>query len=173
MKPSIITKVKLIVFAILFCASSKAQTGKYFANSKPVIVWPMGNVKEKTATVSKNGTKLIASFDGKLINFICIKGSIRSNLINLNEAEGWDKIEVALYDFNKDGNKEIIIARGFPGAILKVSVWSCVNGVTKHLGDFDGQSVCEFYKNKLILPYGFQGLFFEYSFTKGKFTQTQ
>jgi hypothetical protein len=96
-------------------------------------------------------------------------------------AEGF-LIQVSTHDFDNDKNPEIIIAVGnnlgelyvnvikyhppeYPKDAIKSENWTVI-------ADFEGQQNIQIEKNIITIPYGSQGLFFEYTYVNDKFIQT-
>ncbi|WP_338792056.1 hypothetical protein [Bernardetia sp. MNP-M8] len=161
----------IIFFFIFFISSTFAQS--FFENSKPLIVWNSGSMAIKSVKL-KNGGLLYVKFDGYGVNVIVTFGTNGYSVQNFQETNEWIKIEITEYDFDKDGNNELIIAYGdetqamFNVLIYKISKL----GVTE-IGNIElGQFNCLLLKNKIILPFGSQGLFHEYTLIENKFIQT-
>jgi hypothetical protein len=91
-------------------------------------------------------------------------------------------IEATTYDFEKDGNPEIIVAVGDGLVQLAVNVFKYHPPASTEdasrwenwslLGNFTGQAKMILSDDAIVLPFGSQGLFEEFSWFKGKFVQT-
>jgi hypothetical protein len=94
-------------------------------------------------------------------------------------------IHVAIKDVTKDGIPEILIASDGEGADLKVGIWGFVGDAFtppqmrsdedfKLLGVINGQSSGSVREGgTIIMPYGSQGLYFEYRWNNGTFERTE
>lgn len=71
-------------------------------------------------------------------------------------------VKVYAYDFDKDGQKEIVVFYSFETAVSVVEVFRYREDFTELVGKFNAQDVIYFEDNSLILPYGGQGLYSEY-----------
>jgi len=126
-----------------------------------------------------NGTRILAYFSGAAVH-LYPKGRIGFD--EFGELRDEYIVQAGTYDFDDDGNPEILIAVGNGLVEMSVTVykyhaplavqdagrpenWECI-------GDFEGQGECYIDEKSLIVPIGSQGLFIEYTFVKGKLVQT-
>ena len=161
---------KILCVFLLFCSIS-AYSQNYFKNTKPIIIYKSGENDHKSAKL-KNGGTLSVKFKGFQVNVNVIYGKTAYNVDYFEETDECEFIEFAEYDFNKDGNSELVIAYG-NDVQFKVSVYQLLKNKIKHIGEFDdGQFDCILDKKSIQFPYGTQGLFTEYTYTNGMFVKT-
>ena len=68
---------------------------------------------------------------------------------------------------------EVVVAVGDGLVNLTVNVFKATgSNAWKRVGEFEGQQQATLERNRIILPYGSQGLFTEYCWKGGKFVQT-
>jgi len=153
------------------------------ANSSEDITLPI-KFKDRTGTLvlgrdHPNGTKIQVFFkedgygwslpyDGSNDVFNQF-GDLKDNYI----------LRATVHDFNNDGNPEIVITAG--DGIVLGHVWvfsyTSVSDVTKinpfklELSELTQEKV-SLEKNKMVIPYGGQGLFTEYDYTNGHFSKS-
>lgn len=72
------------------------------------------------------------------------------------------EVEVYAYDFDKDGQKEIVVIYAPEMISTTVKVFKYLKGFTELVGNFSGQDRIIFKDNTIVLPYGGQGLYSEY-----------
>ena len=161
---------KLLCLFLLFC-SVNAYSQSYFKNTKPIIIYKSGDNDYKSAKL-KNGGTLSVKFKGFQVNVNVIYGKTGLNIAYFEETDDCEFIEFTEYDFNKDGNRELVIAYG-NDVQFKVSVYQVLRNKIKHIGEFDdGQFDCYFENRSILFPYGTQGLFTEYTYKNGMFIKT-
>lgn len=161
---------KILCVFLLFC-SVNAYSQNYFKNTKPIIIYKSGDNDYKSAKL-KNGGILSVKFRGFQVNVNVIYGKTGLNITYFEETDECEYIEFTEYDFNKDGDSELVIAYG-NDVQFKVSVYQVLRNKIKHIGEFDdGQFDCILDKRSILFPYGSQGLFTEYTFKNGTFVKT-
>lgn len=163
--------IKKILFVFLLFCSVSAYSQNYFKNTKPIIIYKSGENDHESAKL-KNGGTLSVKFKGFQVNVSVIYSKTAFNVDYFEETDECEFIEFAEYDFNKDGNSELVIAYG-NDVQFKVSVYQLLKNKIKHIGEFDdGQFDCILDKKSIQFPYGTQGLFTEYTYTNGMFVKT-
>lgn len=161
---------KVLCISLLLC-SINAYSQNYFKNTKSIIVYKSGDNDYKSAKL-RNGGILSVKFKGFQVNVDVIYGNTGLNITYFEETDECEYIEFTEYDFNKDGDSELLIAYG-NDVQFKVSVYQLSRNKIKHIGEFDeGQFDCILEKRSILFPYGTQGLFTEYTFKNGVFVKT-
>jgi hypothetical protein len=89
-------------------------------------------------------------------------------LLTINESEDLF-IQCYEYDFDSDGNNEIIIASSSEIATLDVYVFKYIKGVSELVGSFASTNEIELNKNEIYLPMGSQGIGSIFGYRKGAF----
>ena len=88
------------------------------------------------------------------------------------EVEEYDDlilINVYEYDFDKDGEMELMVVNSPDYWSSFIHVFRYSNGLKELVGDFIGQFLISLEDNVVSLPYGSQGLFNEYIYRNGAF----
>lgn len=122
-----------------------------------------------------NGDKItiIQRQIGFIVNII--QGNVVHFLTNDGSEEELEDfvVHVYEYDFDKDGVNEIIVATSPEFSIIKVEVFKYnAKGEVSIIGEFEGQFDIVLDKNSISLPFGSFGLGNEYTYSKGKFKET-
>lgn len=78
-------------------------------------------------------------------------------------------IKVYEYDFDNDGQKELIVIHSPEFSLVTVEVFKYSEGLAERVGNFNGQFEIILDKNTIYLPYGSQGLGDEFLFKSGAF----
>jgi len=139
----------LFCFVIFFTNSLRAQT--FFKNSKVIVSWKVGDIKTKTAKL-KNGAALMLDYDGYTLNAFLIKKEQHILLHKFNDGGPWNKLDIAVYDFDKDGINEIAVTYGDTKTLLfGLLVYKIKNDTAVEIADLQGQQSCAFYKNRITL----------------------
>jgi hypothetical protein len=86
-----------------------------------------------------------------------------------NDSEVVTIIKVYEYDFDNDGQIEIIVIHSPESALVTVEVFKYSGGLAERVGNFNGQFEIILDKNTIYLPYGSQGLGYEFLFKSGAF----
>jgi hypothetical protein len=78
-------------------------------------------------------------------------------------------IKVYEYDFDSDGQKEIIVIHSPEFSFVTVEVFKYSGGLVERIGNFNGQFDIMLDQNTIYLPYGSQGLYDGYLYKSGVF----
>ncbi len=78
-------------------------------------------------------------------------------------------IKVYEYDFDSDGQNEIIVVNSPEYSLLTVEVFKYSGGLKERVGKFIGQFDIVLDKNTVFLPFGSQGMGAEYLYKNGSF----
>ncbi len=79
------------------------------------------------------------------------------------------EVEVYAYDFDKDGQKEIVVIYAPESSFSYVKVFKYLKSFSELVGNFEGQSTIIIEDNTIVLPYGGQGLYSEYLYKDNNF----
>jgi hypothetical protein len=174
-----VAKIKYMKTIIFITAFLFLSTGIYGQSEERFIV--------------KGTAKLIATWSGKTlydasgtlasgdkISITTRQIGIYVNVIHNNVGKqlvttgGEDVLESTIvkvyeYDFDSDGQKEIIVIHSPEFSIVTVEVFRYSAGLTERVGNFNGQFDVILEKNSIYLPYGSQGLGVEYLYMNGAF----
>jgi hypothetical protein len=159
--------LKLIILVISFNVNSQLIVK---GTLKPVF-YKSGSTESTTLRLV-NGETIVIRFKQFTVDVVHLHKDFGEYLLNITESDDWTRLQACEYDFDKDGVNEIIIAYGDCSINFEMAVFKRVNKEYKKIGDFSGQEYCSVNQNIITIPYGFQGLFFEYKFKDGKFIQT-
>ena len=164
MKITILSFILLGIFNEVSCQIIEGATNSAFFKS--------GATKPTVFKIA-NGELVNMQFKQFAVEVTWVKGTTGQNLINVPEDESWSTMQISEFDFEKDGINELIVGYGDGLSSLEVTIFKKINNEYKVIGEFSGQEKCELSKNKIIAPYGSQGLYSEYVLTRGKFVETQ
>ena len=116
-----------------------------------------------------SGDKLTVKMQSQTgIEVLLTHKNIPEKLISIDESEDLF-IQCFEYDFDNDGNKEIIIASSPEFAALNVNVFKYSKGLYELVGKFGSMNEIILEKNVILLPMGSQGLGSEFCFRNGTF----
>ncbi len=140
--------------------------------AKLVAAWPGKTPKEVSGTLT-SGDKLAIYTRQMEIYVTSIHNKVGKQLVVTGTDESLDSIiiEVYEYDFDNDGQKEIIIIYSPEFSITTVEIFKYSGGLAERVGNFDAQFEIHLDKNTISLPYGSQGLAKEYLYKSGGFFQ--
>ena len=165
--------MKNLLLVSFLLMGSMGYSQSFFKNAKSLIIWNAGDNIPQSSKLKSGGMLRIKS-DGTQVNVQIVFGAKGYAVEYFEENGDWERMELTEYDFDKDGKNELVIAYGTPGELLfKISIYKINKSGAKEIGSFEGQSNCWFEKNKVKLPYGSQGLYWEYTLMNGRFMQTQ
>lgn len=161
-------------FLILFCVILLAieNFGQGISHDIPGAKY-LGSFFEQSETDNEpiklsNGAKvLIRTTNGDVIQLIVNSKEVNRNLCDFENYEGWHEIAIFEYDFDKDNINEIIIIQGeYDGEVVVALSRDILSEV---IGKFYYQGIVELINDRIILPYGSQGLANQYLYDKGIF----
>ena len=162
-----------IIVSILasFLSFSNSIAQNLVEGGSKSLLYKSGSAKNAELQISKTETISI-EFTTRALELYYIGPTNKMSLNNIEENDDWKLLQICVYDFDKNGVNEIVIAYGDGLTNLKVSIYNRVNKVYKEIGSFEGQENCTIDKNQIIAPYGSQGLFDEYTIRLGEFHKT-
>mgnify|MGYP001255508056 CR=1 FL=1 len=162
---------KLIYIAtIVFLATSAyGQTEELFkvkGAAKLISTWTSKTPNDTSGTLAS----------GDKISFETIQSSIIVRVIH-NKFSKWlvglsDEnaiVKVYEYDFDNDGQNEIIIIYSPGYTIVTIEVFRYSGGLAERVGNFAGQFEIVLDKNTISMPFGSQGIPDEYLYRDGVF----
>lgn len=155
-------------------------------------IFAFGQTKEMERFTVKGTAKLIATWTGKTPNdasgtltsgdkiqiqsrqigvrVLAIHNNVGKQLVQAGGEDIKDEIiKVYEYDFDTDGQKEIIVIHSSEFSVTTVEVFKYSGGLAERVGNFNAQFDIVLDKNTIYLPYGSQGLGDEYLFKSGAF----
>ncbi len=137
-------------------------------SAKLLITWSW-NTDKAVNCVLANGDKLTVKMQTQTgIEVLLTHNNISKRLISIDESEELS-IKCYEYDFDNDGNKEIIIASSPDFAALNVMIFKHGKGLYELVGNFGSMNEIILNKNVISLPMGSQGLGSEFCFRNGSF----
>ncbi len=128
-----------------------------WANDSPITSLLNSGDKLTIKLATQSGIEVTTTFN-----------NINKQLLILEEDENL-VISCYEYDFDKDGNKEIVVIVSPDYAILNIYVFKYSKGLSELIGNFGGQFEIIFEQDLMILPFGSQGLASEYIYRSGAF----
>jgi len=165
-------KAKLLTTLILVLIFTQVVFSQnMIKGATKILSYKNGAVKDAQMKLS-NGDNLLIGFRTYFVDVKVLKGSEGQTILSVEESNEWENMQACEFDFEKDGKNEIVVVYGDGFSYMQVCVFKLTGSTYKKIGDFEGQNVCELSNGKIILPFGSQGLFSEYSLINGKFVQT-
>ncbi len=165
---------KLIPLFAFFLISTIAygQTEERFkvkGTAKLIATWTGKNPNGASGKLS-SGDKVSIMRRQNGIGVSVIHNNVGKQLVKILE----NNLEVTIikvyeYDFDKNGQKEIIVIHSPIFSFLTVEVFKYSGGRAERIGNFNGQFKIILDENNIYLPYGSQGLCNEYEFHSGAF----
>lgn len=145
-------------------AEANSNKQGFFKNAKPLVTWNSGDNDIKTVAL-KNGGFLRVKFDRYHVNVYIFFGSEGYSVLNIAESNDWEKMQITEFDFDKDGQNELVIEYGDNAKTkCKLLIYKITHSGATEIGNIENvKSVCSFDKNKIILTES------SYILTKGKF----
>jgi hypothetical protein len=115
-----------------------------------------------------NGAEVLFRItNGDAIQLIIHSNDVHRNLCDFEYVDGWHEIAIFEYDFDKDKISEIIIIQGeYDGEVVVALSRDILSEV---IGRFYYQGIVELINDRIILPFGGQGLANQYLYDKGDF----
>ena len=170
---SIITKKHfLFVFTIFSSLLIQGQTFEVNGDAKLITTWFRSKPKEVGELLSSGDKLSIRRGQSTTDVFVFYKNSGR-RLASIDDGDYADEffIKVYEYDFDNDGQKEIIIAYYDAGASTIVEVFRYSNGLSERVGKFYAQLEMTVNKNSLHIHHalGRKNLDNEYIYKYGSF----
>lgn len=164
--------MRTIMLLFLLFAGTIGYSQSFFKNTKTLVTWHTGDNVPQSSKL-KNGGLLHVKFDGTQVNVQIVFGTKGYSVDYFEESADWETMQLAEYDFDKDGKNELVIAYGIPDQLVfKIQIYKITKSGAREIGSFEGQSCCWFEKNKVKLPFGSEGLYWEYTLLKDKFLRT-
>lgn len=122
--------------------------------------------KEMEAIKLSNGAEVLFNqTNGDEIQLVIHSKEVHRNLCDFENFEGWQEIAIFEYDFDNDKINEIIIIQGeYDGEVVVALSHDILSEV---IGRFDYQGIVELINDRIILPFGGQGLVNQYLYDKG------
>lgn len=167
-------KKLIIIWAIiLFAITSFGQTEERFSvkgTAKLIVTWK-GETPKDVSGILSSGDKISISMRQVGIYVDVIHKNIGKQLVS---AGGEDVLESTIikvyeYDFDSDGQKEIIVIHSPEFSIAAIEVFKYSGGLSERVGNFNGQFDIVLDKNTIYLPIGSQGIGNEYLYKDGAF----
>lgn len=159
-------KKKSIIYIILLFTTSLFSQNLVEGTTKTML-YKNGSHKKCELQISSTETIAI-NFKSQGLELYYINSTVIQSLLDLEETDDWTILQVCVYDFDKNNVNDLMIAFGDKSINLKIHVFNRNNGQYKPIGVIVGQDVCYTDKNKLIVPYGSQGLYDEYTYRLGE-----
>jgi hypothetical protein len=160
-------KISILFIFVCFTFFVNSQSIKGVKNQLTFLA----GSKKTSSLKLKSGEELIVRFKQFSVDVILLSKDQGVNLFSFPEDESFKVLKACEFDFDKDGINEIFIVKGDNLSILGALVFKKINYEYKIIGEMDGQFECILSPFKIELPYGSQGLFFEYKFVNGSFIE--
>ncbi len=168
-------KLISIVTVILFIASSYCQAEERFkikGTAKLIAVWDGETLNDALGTLASGDKISIATREEVGVYVNVVRNNVTKQLVAIEGSEEvLEKtvIKVYEYDFDSDGQKELIVVHSPEFSITTVEVFRYSGGLVERVGNFSGEIDILLDKNTIHLPYGSQGLSNGYHYRDGAF----
>ncbi|MES2554968.1 MAG: hypothetical protein V4604_02400 [Bacteroidota bacterium] len=131
------------------------------------------NVEDEAASVKgklSSGDEIIISARQNTLSIQAIHHKMGKELLAIEDYEAQSLlISVYEYDFDKDGEMELIVVDSPDYSIVNIHIFRYSNGLTELVGNLFGQFLISLEDNVISLPFGSQGLTDEYIYRSGAF----
>ena len=160
-------KNSVLLLFVCFALFANSQT---ITGVKKQLTFLAGS-KTTSSLKLNSGEELIVRFKQFSVDVVLLSKDQGINLLSFPEDESFKVLKACEFDFDKDGINEIFIVKGDNLSSLEAVVFKKINNEYKNIGEMNGQFECILSPFKIELPYGSQGLFFEYKLVKGSFIE--
>src|SRR5690554_6557523 len=167
---NIMKKHFLFVFTIFSSLLIQGQTFEVNGDVKLIATWSRSTSDEVYGLLS-SGDKLTIKVRQVTIDVFVTHKNLGRRLASIYDGDYADEffIKVYEYDFDNDGQKEIIIAYYDTGASTIVEVFRYSNGLSERVGNFGAQYQITIDKNTIDIPNGTYRYSDEYLYKRGSF----
>lgn len=164
-------KILALFFLTLFI--SNFLYGQYqIKGATNILTYNSGRIGDLTM-ILKNGGNIVVGFHKYYVEVTFINKSKGQDLLVITEKDLENYLQVAEYDFDNDGTSEIVIIYGDGISDMTTLIYKRNNNKYEEIGNINtGQKKCFFSFKTITLPFGSQGLYFEYKLLNGKFIKT-
>jgi hypothetical protein len=162
--------ISYFIISALFLSCNLMSQNLVEGSSK-TLLYKNGSLKNSELKISLTETVSV-NFTPLGLELYYNNSKIIQNILNLEETDDWTILQVCIYDFDKNNVNDLIIAYGNKLTNLTIHVFNKEYGQYKPIGVFEGQDKCYIDKNQIIVPYGSQGLFDEYTYRLGEINKT-
>jgi hypothetical protein len=166
--------MKKYIFTVILSAlflSYNLMSQNLVEGSSKTLLYKNGSLKNSELKISMTETVSI-KFTPFGLELYYSNSKLKRNILNVEETDDWDVLQICIYDFDKNKVNDLIIAYGNKLTNLTIHVFNKEYGQYKSIGVFEGQDKCYIDKNQIIVPYGSQGLFDEYTYRLGEINKT-
>jgi hypothetical protein len=162
-----------IIFIVFLSIDGYSQANDRFivkGSAKLIATWTGENLNDASGVLS-SGDKITITTRQVGIYITAFHKNVGKQLL----ATGGENelpntiVKVYEYDFDGDGQQEIMIVHSPEFSIATVEVFNYSNGLSEKVGKFNGQFDIILEKNTIYLPYGSQGLGNEYIYKNRAF----
>ena len=170
--------MKTVIFIATLSFFSRgvvAQTGERFTvrgATKLIATWS-GKTQDDVSGTLVSGDEIIIRIGEYGVGVWTLHNDVLKELVSPAYGEGEDMGKVIVkayeYDFDDDGQNEIIIIRSPDFALLTVEVFRYCSGLTERVLCLNGSCDVWFEKNSIRLPMGRYGIGNEYIFINDSF----
>ena len=166
-------KLMFIATVLLFVTTAYGQTEERFkvkGTAKLIATWTGKTPNDASGTLT-SGDKISITTRQIGIYVTVIHNNIGKQLVVTGGDDVLENtiVKVYEYDFDSDGQKEIIVIHSPEYSVATVEVFKYSGGLAERVGNFNGQFDIILDKNTIYLPYGSQGLGDEYLYKSGAF----
>jgi len=168
-----IKKLIYIATMILLMTKSYGQTVDRFkvkGTAKLIATWAGKTSNDASGTLT-SGDKISITTRQIGIYVILIHNNVGKQLVSTGGDDILEStvVKVYEYDFDSDGQKEIIVIYSPEFSLVTIEVFKYSGELVERVGNFEGQYDIVLDKNTIYLPFGSQGLGNEYLYKGGAF----
>ena len=160
------------LFTCLFMATAQADGPIFhvFGDARLIASWNYDSGAADASGYLSNGDQLLLRSQQMSIGISAVHKNIGKQLAYIDqESAASAEIAVYEYDFDKDGDPEIMIVDSPEYSIVNIRIFRYSNGLAELVGHFSGQFAIHLEGNSISLPYGSQGLSSDYIYRGGAF----
>ena len=167
-------QLTIIATAILFITSAFGQSKEMErftvkGTAKLIATW-IGKTPNDASGTLTSGDKIQIQARQNGVTVFTIHNNVGKNLVQARGEDIKDEIiKVYEYDFDSDGQKEIMAIYSSEFSVTTVEVFKYSGGLSERVGNFNAQFDIVLDKNTIYLPFGSQGLGNEYLFNSDSF----
>lgn len=168
--------IKAVIFACSMFISGfttfSQEEGRFEVseNAKLIATWSGDNLNNVTGNLSNGNRISVITNEVEILVDLIENGKSQTILVTGgSDALESTELKIYEYDFDKNGEKELIIVDSPDFSVSYVKVYNISEDMVELVGNFFGQFYVDLDNNIISLPIGSQGLAEEYIYLGGVF----
>ena len=159
------------VFAVatsLFTFAIDGPPFEVIGGAKLIATWNTDGESDLVKGTLSSGDDIIISTKQGALVVQAIHKKLGKELVVIDDySEQSMQVSVYEYDFDKDGETELMVVDSPEFSIVNIHIFRYSNGLTELVGNLFGQFLISLEDNIISLPFGSQGLTDEYLYRNG------